>query len=171
MTINKSQGQSLRRIGVYLPQPMFSHGQLYIALSRATSPDSIKILIQTNNPTQENHTKNVVFKDLMQKVATTEVYLKCHTFQCFSSHTTPYSHITIRLIRVHFFQTGLGVPYKLGYYGNVDMMSDAMKPGRCYTDSWPTNQPELYRICTKRPGMLYNIRLQLPKARQVSKVP
>ncbi|XP_023755903.1 uncharacterized protein LOC111904363 [Lactuca sativa] len=45
MTINKSQGQSLRRIGVYLPQPVFSHGQLYVALSRATSPDSIKILL------------------------------------------------------------------------------------------------------------------------------
>lgn len=74
MTINKSQGQSLRRIGVYLPQPVFSHGQLYVALSRATSPDSIKILIQTNSPTQENHTKNIVFKDLLQKVATTEVY-------------------------------------------------------------------------------------------------
>ncbi|GJY31646.1 ATP-dependent DNA helicase PIF1-like protein, partial [Tanacetum coccineum] len=28
MTINKSQGQSLNHVGLYLPNPMFSHGQL-----------------------------------------------------------------------------------------------------------------------------------------------
>ncbi|PWA50520.1 DNA helicase [Artemisia annua] len=48
MTINKSQGQSLSKIGIYLPQPVFGHGQLYVALLMATSPYGLKILLKSN---------------------------------------------------------------------------------------------------------------------------
>uniref|UniRef100_A0A453CJP7 DNA helicase Pif1-like 2B domain-containing protein n=1 Tax=Aegilops tauschii subsp. strangulata TaxID=200361 RepID=A0A453CJP7_AEGTS len=44
MTINKAQGQTIPNVGVYLPEPVFSHGQLYVALSRATSRSNMKIL-------------------------------------------------------------------------------------------------------------------------------
>ena len=37
MSINKNQGQSLKRVGIYLPKPIFSHSQLYVAVSRIAS--------------------------------------------------------------------------------------------------------------------------------------
>lgn len=45
MTINKSQGQSLASVGLYLPRPIFSHGQLYVAVSSVQSKQGLKILI------------------------------------------------------------------------------------------------------------------------------
>ena len=38
MTINKSQGQSIDKLGVCLPKPCFVHGQLYVAYSRSGHP-------------------------------------------------------------------------------------------------------------------------------------
>lgn len=44
MTINKSQGQTLQKVGLYLPQPVFSHGQLYVACSRVGSMDRLVVM-------------------------------------------------------------------------------------------------------------------------------
>ena len=65
MTINKSQGQTLSRVGLYLPQPVFSHGQLYVALSRITSYQNIKVLIDNSRVnSQKGRTRNVVYKEV-----------------------------------------------------------------------------------------------------------
>jgi hypothetical protein len=64
MTINKAQGQSLNRVGLYLDNQVFSHGQLYVALSRATSPDRVFVLIPNGSSTA----KNIVFREALDNV-------------------------------------------------------------------------------------------------------
>lgn len=44
-SINKAQGRTFERLGVYLPEPVFSHGQLYVALSRVGNPDAIQVMV------------------------------------------------------------------------------------------------------------------------------
>jgi ATP-dependent DNA helicase PIF1 len=68
MTINKSQGQSLDRVGLYLPKPVFSHGQLYVAMSRVKSKQGLKILIHDDNNKPSDTTTNVVFKEVFQNI-------------------------------------------------------------------------------------------------------
>jgi len=68
MTINKSQGQSLSSVGLYLPKPVFSHGQLYVTVSRVQSKSRLKILIHDNDKKPQSCTTNVVFKEVFQNV-------------------------------------------------------------------------------------------------------
>ena len=53
MTVNKAQGQTIPNVGVYLPEPVFSHSQLYVALSRATARSNIKIFALPPNAEED----------------------------------------------------------------------------------------------------------------------
>ena len=63
MTINKSQGQSVKHIGIDLGNPVFTHGQLYAALSRCTSSANVKVLFDKDASTTV--TSNIVYKDIL----------------------------------------------------------------------------------------------------------
>lgn len=69
MTINKSQGQTFDKVGLYLPDPPFAHGQLYVAMSRIRTPSSIRILINRESsqiPDQSGYyTRNVVYTEVL----------------------------------------------------------------------------------------------------------
>ena len=69
MTINKAQGQTLDFVGIYLREPGFSHGQLYVALSRAKCSNNVKILIRppTAQDTDCHSTYNVVYDEIIRK--------------------------------------------------------------------------------------------------------
>lgn len=71
ITINKSQGQTLDFVGIDLRSACFSHGQLYVALSRCKAFDKVKIRVSTNAEQgkipqlQGVYTKNIVFRDIL----------------------------------------------------------------------------------------------------------
>lgn len=78
ITVNKSQGQSIDYVGLYLRKPVFCHGQFYVAVSRGKRGDRVCVaVVKGPNQGQENqrNTKvmsgktfslNIVIKSLLQ---------------------------------------------------------------------------------------------------------
>jgi hypothetical protein len=63
MTINKSQGQSVANVGLNLQSSVFTHGQLYVGISRVTASQNIKAIWEENNP--NSVTKNIVYPEVI----------------------------------------------------------------------------------------------------------
>lgn len=82
MTINKSQGQTLSSFGVYLRRPIFSHGHLYVAISRVTSREGLKLLIEDEDGKCVDETRNVVYNEVFtafMSLQSTPLHSLCFT--------------------------------------------------------------------------------------------
>lgn len=60
MTINKAQGQTFRVAGVDLGVSCFSHGQLYVALSRVSSSGNLYVHVP------DGSTFNIVYPEALR---------------------------------------------------------------------------------------------------------
>ncbi|GBN34926.1 hypothetical protein AVEN_54454-1 [Araneus ventricosus] len=70
VTINKSQVQTFYHVGIHLDEPVFSHDQLYVALSRSKIPNRVKIYTKTSEVqgklliNEKYFTRNVVHQEV-----------------------------------------------------------------------------------------------------------
>ena len=82
--VNKSQGQTFQKVAIYLPSPVFAHGQHYVALSRARVGDPTNITIMFTHPPLHGQpspaltTPNVVYKQVF----------------VYPTHQSPTSHLS-----------------------------------------------------------------------------
>ncbi len=66
MTFNKSQGQTLNKVGLDLRSDVFAHGMLYVALGRVRNRESIRVLVPENRVLGNvAHTSNIVYPELL----------------------------------------------------------------------------------------------------------
>jgi ATP-dependent DNA helicase PIF1 len=65
MTINKGQGQTFKRLGIDLAIPVFDHGQLYTALSRAPCWEAITVRLPDD--AEDTLVLNIVFEDILDE--------------------------------------------------------------------------------------------------------
>ena len=63
MLTNKAQGQTLDFVGIYLPDHVFTHGQLYVAFSRVCNSKAVAVHLGNNR----SYTKNIVYKEVLSQ--------------------------------------------------------------------------------------------------------
>lgn len=72
--INKSQGQSLDNVGLYLPKNIFSHGQLYVATSRVKTKERHKFLIHDKDKITSSSTL-MLFSRIFNIIGITFIFM------------------------------------------------------------------------------------------------
>ena len=66
MSTNKAQGQTLDFVGIYLPDHVFTHGQLYVAFSRVRNSEALQCMSITRVVTPKTLFTKKFFKYLIK---------------------------------------------------------------------------------------------------------
>jgi ATP-dependent DNA helicase PIF1 len=62
ITINKTQRQSLQKVGIDLRQPIFTHSQFYVAFSRVTDVANLDVLLPYRG---SGMVENIVYSEVL----------------------------------------------------------------------------------------------------------
>ena len=68
MIINKSQGQTLNQVGLYLPIQVFTHGQLYVAISPIITTEELDFVNVDGETDNQTFIKNIIYNEVFQNV-------------------------------------------------------------------------------------------------------
>ena len=79
MTINKSQCQSVKHVGLNLSSSVFTHGQFYVAVSRVKSVSNIKVI--WNEQEEEAVTKTLYIKRFFLTIMIIRIYSNVYIVQ------------------------------------------------------------------------------------------
>ncbi|KAG2653869.1 hypothetical protein PVAP13_1NG417100 [Panicum virgatum] len=80
MTINKAQGQTIPNIRIYLSEPVFCHGQLYVALSRGVSRSNTWMLAKPNKDLDPIGRRTIffLFSEIFCRIEKTTIHFSSH---------------------------------------------------------------------------------------------
>ncbi|UYV75678.1 hypothetical protein LAZ67_13000980 [Cordylochernes scorpioides] len=146
MTINKYQGQTLQVVGVHLESPCFSHGQLYVACSRVSSPRNLFIPIRSKlknllrHPTTKRPPKQEIQSNLIYRIpckSCTSSYIGetgKTLIERLNQHKTAFrNHSPLSLLVDHAIKQGHIPDFEnaIVFYSNIQD-----KHSRLFLESW-----------------------------------
>ena len=63
----------MKAVGVWLSQPVFSHGQFYVACSRIGAPERLRLAVNPEDERRVCYTRNIVYVEVLTQTSTVQL--------------------------------------------------------------------------------------------------